>query len=136
MEAGNHRLVGYLRHQMDKEPDPAAKFRRWVEGIMAQAADPDVAHSTRAVVWNGGHVGDRSRPEAAARYATLTELILGPISGLGSSDPDRDGAFDHLRRHGLDARIPVAVRDAEFRGYRPPRLVLHGYPSTPLRTPT
>jgi AcrR family transcriptional regulator len=93
VEAGTHRLVGYLQHQMDKEPDPAAKLRRWVEGIMSQAADPDVAHSTRAVIWNGGHVGDRSRPEAVARYATLTELILGLLSELGSKDPDRDGAL-------------------------------------------
>ena len=91
LEAGTHRLVGYLRHQMDKESDPARQLRRWLEGIMAQAADPDVAHTTRAVVWNGGHVGDRSRPNAVAQYAPLTELILDPVSALGSRDPGRDG---------------------------------------------
>jgi AcrR family transcriptional regulator len=93
LEAGTHRLVGYLNHLMDKESDPAGKLRRWVEGIMAQAADPEVAHTTRAVVWNGGHVGDRSRPDAVARYAPLAELIVEPISQLGSSDPARDSAL-------------------------------------------
>lgn len=93
VEAGSHRLVGYLRHQMDKEADPAGMLRRWLEGIMAQAADPEVAHSTRAVLWNGGHVGERSRSQDLARYAPLTELILGPIAALGSADPDRDGAL-------------------------------------------
>jgi AcrR family transcriptional regulator len=90
VDAGADRLVSYLRHQMAKESDPAEQLRRWVEGIMAQATNPEVAHSTRAVLWNGGRVGDHSRPEAVTSNAALAELIVEPIAALGSPDPQCD----------------------------------------------
>ena len=92
VEAGARRLVDYLAHQMDKEADPEGQLRRWVEGIMAQAANPEVAHATRAVMWNGSHVGDRSRPGVAATDGLLVDLIVGPIEALGSGEPGRDAA--------------------------------------------
>ncbi len=92
VEAGAQRLVSYLRHQMSKERGAQARLARWIEGIMAQAADPEVAHSTRAVVWNGGRVGDRFRREALTTYRPLAELIVEPVRELGSADPERDAA--------------------------------------------
>jgi AcrR family transcriptional regulator len=90
VEAGAQRLRGYLRHQMGKEDAPAAQLRRWIEGIMAQATDPDVAHSTRAVLWNGGRSGDQARSDVVASPGPLAELIVAPIAALGSTDPARD----------------------------------------------
>ncbi|MFI5041282.1 MAG: TetR/AcrR family transcriptional regulator, partial [Acidimicrobiales bacterium] len=75
VEAGAERLVGYLAHQMGKESTPDQQLRRWVEGIMAQAADPEVAEPTRAVLWNGSRVGDASRRDASSTYAPLAELL-------------------------------------------------------------
>ena len=92
VEAGAHRLVDYLTHQMRKEPEPADQLRRWVEGIMSQAANPRVAQVTRAVMWNGGHVGDRSRPGVDVTYGLFADLIAGPVEALGSTDPARDAA--------------------------------------------
>jgi AcrR family transcriptional regulator len=90
VEAGEQRLVSYLRHQMAKESSPGEQLRRWVEGIMSQATNPEVAHSTRAVLWNGGRVGDHSWTEAVTGYTSLAQLIMEPIAGLGSLDPERD----------------------------------------------
>lgn len=92
VEAGAERLGSYLEHQMAKEPTPRAKVRRWVEGVMAQAADPAVAEPTRAVLWNGGRIGDRVRGTAGAGYEPLAELLRAPLAALGSADPDRDAA--------------------------------------------
>jgi AcrR family transcriptional regulator len=90
VEAGADRLVSYVRHQLVKEHDPAEQLRRWVEAIMSQATNPEVAHSTRAVLWNGGRVSDHSRPEAVTSNAALADLIVEPIAALGSPDPERD----------------------------------------------
>src|SRR5207253_635888 len=58
IEDGAERLRGYLAHQMDKAPTPELKVRRWVEGVLAQAADDELASATLAVLWNAGGVGD------------------------------------------------------------------------------
>jgi AcrR family transcriptional regulator len=118
VEAGANRLVSYLRHQMEKQGDPKGQLRKWVEGIMAQAADPEVAHSTRAVLWNGGRVGDRARPDAVTSHAALVELIIEPLGALGSSDPERDAAVicdatmgrmrDFLWRYATPTKADVA----------------------------
>jgi AcrR family transcriptional regulator len=90
VDAGEQRLLGYLRHQMEKESDPALKLRRWIEGILSQATNSEVAHSTRAVIWNGGRVGDRSRPGLTTSYRSLADLIVDPVVDLGSLDAERD----------------------------------------------
>jgi AcrR family transcriptional regulator len=92
VEAGAERLRSYLRHQMAKERDPGARLRRWIEGIMSQASNREVAHSTRAVLWNGGRVGDQARPEVVTTHRPLAELIVEPVAALGSRDPERDAA--------------------------------------------
>ena len=92
VEAGAERLVGYLGHQMGKVDDPEGQLRRWVEGIMAQAADVEVAETTRAVLWNGSSVGDSSRRDESTTFAPIAALLLAPLAALGSADPDRDAA--------------------------------------------
>ena len=93
LEDGTERLRSYLDHQMAKEATPAGQVRRWVEGVLGQAADPEIAATTLAVLWNGGSVGEglpSGRPTAAAPLATL----LGePFAALGSADPDLDAAL-------------------------------------------
>jgi AcrR family transcriptional regulator len=82
--AGQERLLGYLEHQMGKEASPEGQLRRWVEGIMSQAGNHEVAHSTRAVLWNSSRSGDP--PD----LGSLAELVVAPVGALGSADPVRD----------------------------------------------
>jgi AcrR family transcriptional regulator len=80
LEDGSVRLSSYLDHQ---------KVRCFVEGVMSQAADDDVAATTRAVLWNGGtlsaRLGSRSSPAAS-----LAPLLREPFAQLGSANPDVD----------------------------------------------
>jgi AcrR family transcriptional regulator len=102
LEDGTERLQSYLAHQMAKAPSPEGRVRRWVEGVLAQAADDEVAATTLAVLWNGGSVGEglpSGRPSASDPLATL---LRGPFAALGSRDPDLDAA---LAAHAVVGRL-------------------------------
>lgn len=86
LEDGAERLRSYLEHQMDKEPTPEGKVRRWVEGVLDQAVDPEIAASTLAVLWNAG--GATSGQSAMA--VALGTLLRDPLGALGSTDPELD----------------------------------------------
>jgi AcrR family transcriptional regulator len=93
LEDGSERLRSYLAHQMAKEPTPEGRLRRWVAGVLAQAADEEIAATTLAVLWNAGSVGEglpSGRPSAAAPLATL---LHGPLAELGSADPALDASL-------------------------------------------
>jgi AcrR family transcriptional regulator len=108
-EAGAIRLVSYLAHQMDKETDASAQITRWIEGVLAQAAKPDVADETRAVTMSGRR--GLGADQAAEPLAAARELLLPPLRALDTDDPERDAAvmaaavFDRLEYH-LRVRPP------------------------------
>lgn len=102
LEDGTERLQSYLAHQMAKEPSPEGRVRRWVEGVLAQAADDEVAATTLAVLWNGGSVGEglpSGRPSASDPLATL---LREPFAALGSRDPGLGAA---LAAHAVVGRL-------------------------------
>ncbi|HEX5587447.1 MAG TPA: TetR/AcrR family transcriptional regulator, partial [Acidimicrobiia bacterium] len=92
-EAGAHRLVEYAAHQMGKEATPAGQIRAWIVAVLSQAGNPEVAHATRAVLWNlrvlPRPVGD---PDTSSMHAWAGELLVAPLAELGSPDPARDAA--------------------------------------------
>jgi AcrR family transcriptional regulator len=90
VDSGAERLVSYLRHQMGKERDPRAQVRVWIEGVVAQAADPAVAAPTRAVLWNGNQISDRARANGVSIRESLAHLLEEPLATVGSADPERD----------------------------------------------
>jgi AcrR family transcriptional regulator len=90
IEDGAVRLESYLAHQMAKASTPEDKVRRWVEGVMAQAADDDVAATTRAVLWNGGRITDSLGSDRKSHAAMLATSLREPFAELGSADPDAD----------------------------------------------
>ncbi len=89
LEDGTQQLRSYLEHQMAKDPTPAGKVRRWVHGVMAQAADDDVAATTLAVLWNAAGVQGTTSAGASAS-APLAALLEAPFAELGSSRPELD----------------------------------------------
>jgi AcrR family transcriptional regulator len=102
LEDGTERLQSYLAHQMAKDATPEGKVRRWVTGVLAQAADEDIAATTLAVLWNGGSVGEglaSARPSASRPLATL---LHEPFAVLGSTAPDLDAA---LAAHAVVGRL-------------------------------
>ena len=90
---GTVRLTSYLRHQMAKASTPEDQVRQWVEGVMAQAADEDIAATTRAVLWNGGSLTDRVGPDRPSAAASLATLLQEPFAQLGHEDPQTDATL-------------------------------------------
>ncbi|HKG49249.1 MAG TPA: TetR/AcrR family transcriptional regulator [Actinomycetales bacterium] len=86
---GARRLIGYVRHQRDKVPDPREQLAGSVRAVMRQAADPVVADTTRAVLRNTSaqRTGEGGSPAVRDRFA---ELLAEPLRQLSSADPERD----------------------------------------------
>ncbi|MFF2846326.1 TetR/AcrR family transcriptional regulator [Streptomyces sp. NPDC058001] len=121
LEDGTERLRGYVAHQMGKESAPQGKVRRWVEGILSQAADDDIAATTLAVLWNAGSVGEGFMSGPPSAGGALAPLLREPFAELGSIDPGLDASLaahatfgtltDHLWRRArpTDAHVDHVV---------------------------
>ena len=88
MERGVAIIVSYLEHQMAKENRPQDKVARWIEGTLAQVADPHLISMSRAVMGQMSampHAGP-----ADAIMAPMRDLLAEPMAALGGPDPLRD----------------------------------------------
>jgi AcrR family transcriptional regulator len=118
-EAGALRLVSYLEHQMAKETEAAAKVRRWIEGVLAQASKTSVAKDTRAVLWSAR--GAQLRRPANGAPPAAAALLVAPL-GHSSPDPERDAAvvaaavFGRMEYH-LWVRPPSTADVAHLVGF-------------------
>jgi len=92
IEDGALRLASYVAHQMDKEPTPEGKVRRWVHGILAQTKEHTAA-TTLAVIWNGSNFERGTAPGSHHSGALLAALLHEPFAALGSSDPVLDASL-------------------------------------------
>jgi AcrR family transcriptional regulator len=93
LEDGAARLRSYLAHQMAKESTAEARVRRWVEGVLSQAADHDIAATTLAVLWNGSSLGEGSSAAPPSASGPLATLLVEPFTELGSTDPALDASL-------------------------------------------
>jgi AcrR family transcriptional regulator len=87
---GARRLLSYVRHQRDKATDPADQLRACVVAVFAQAIDPVIAATTRAVIGRTSGAGQPRTVAVADVRERLAAELTGPLRGLGSTDPDRD----------------------------------------------
>ncbi len=107
MERGVAIVVSYLRYQMAKKSGPAEKIACWVEGALAQLADPHLISMSRAAVGQL-FTGGNSRTAGAEIMQPLRDLLTDPVAALGSTDVrrDADAVFTitaAVMRHYLDA---------------------------------
>ncbi len=86
MERGVAIVVSYLQHQMAKEPAPAGKVRRWIEGALAQVADPHLISMSRAAA---GQISATANVDAEIMQP-MRDLLTEPVAAVGSSDVRRD----------------------------------------------
>ena len=92
LEDGAERLHGYLAHQLAKEATPELQVRRWVEGVLAQAAG-GIAATTLAVLWNGSSADGGIAAGRHFASAPLASLLHEPFAALGSDTPELDAAL-------------------------------------------
>lgn len=89
MERGVAIVVSYLQHQMSKQRTPTGQIRRWIEGALAQVADPHLISMSRAAAGQMSATADwRAADDAVLR--PMRELLTEPIAALGSKDARRD----------------------------------------------
>src|ERR1700753_2416388 len=68
MERGVAMVDSYMEHQMTKESTPEGQVRRWIEGALAQVADPHLTSMSRAAAGQVSATTDwRGRPRADKR---------------------------------------------------------------------
>ena len=67
LERGVGIIVSYLEHQMAKENRPEDKIARWIDGALAQVADPQLISMSRAVV--GPDVAEHQRRSPTTSWA-------------------------------------------------------------------
>jgi AcrR family transcriptional regulator len=89
MERGVAIVVSYLQHQMAKESKPQDKVARWIEGTLAQVAQPDLIRKSRAAAGQMS-AGTNWRTVDQEMMWPLRDLLTEPVAALGSSDVERD----------------------------------------------
>jgi AcrR family transcriptional regulator len=86
MERGVAIVVSYLQHQMAKESRAEDKIARWIEGTLAQVADPHLISMTRAAA---GQMSAAAKADEEI-MGPLRDLLTEPVAALGSADVGRD----------------------------------------------
>ena len=89
MERGVGIVVSYLQHQMAKEAQPRDKIARWIEGTLAQVAEPDLIRKSRAAAGQMATATNWRTVDHAMMYP-VRDLLIEPIAALGSTDVERD----------------------------------------------
>ena len=89
MERGVAIATSYLEHQMAKETDPAAKIVRWIEGSLAQIADPHLITFSRAAISQMSASANQQLADGEI-MAPMRALLTEPVVALGRPDPERD----------------------------------------------
>jgi len=102
LDDGTERLLGYLAHQMAKEETAEGRVRRWVEGILSQAADEESAATTLAVLWNAASLGQTMGVSHTSTSARLATLLRQPLVDLHGVDPGLDA---ELVAHAVVGRL-------------------------------
>jgi AcrR family transcriptional regulator len=113
LDDGRRRIVDYLAHRMGKAGGPEAAVCAFVEGVMAQAADPEAAARTRPFVVQQDRLADRFAEHQQGSVTRLVELLHEPLEALGSTDVHRDAAtvylvaFASMEQHVRDRTTPT-----------------------------
>jgi len=92
LDDGRRKLLGYLDHRMEKATSPAGRIRSWVEGVLAQAANPDAAGRTRPFLANRDRLAEHFPAEQQASTDLLVDLLVPELVALPGRKADRAAA--------------------------------------------
>lgn len=85
---GQRQLVEYLERRVAAAPNPESQITRWIEGVLAQARNPNAAEATRPFAMNGARLADRYPDDLAATRAELVSTLAPSVRALGGTDDD------------------------------------------------
>ena len=123
LDEGRRRLVDTLRRRMARGSTAEEQLRAWIEGVLAQAMNPDAAGRTRPWVLSEQRLAELFPQEQGASVERLVGLLREPIEQLQGrgADPDRSSAaatmvyrlvFATLRSH-LAVRTKPDAKESE-----------------------
>jgi AcrR family transcriptional regulator len=96
LDDGRRRLAEYLTHRIGKARTPPARLRAWIDGMLAQAADPEAAARTRPFLVGLPRLRERFPAEhdesESVLVGLLTTVIEGGVTGgsMASAEPAKD----------------------------------------------
>jgi AcrR family transcriptional regulator len=96
LDDGRRRLADYLTHRISKARTPAARLRAWIEGMLAQAADPQAAARTRPFLTGLPRLREAFPREHMESEAVLVGMLAAVIEDgaavgtMASTEPMRD----------------------------------------------
>ena len=119
LDDGRRQMLGYLRHRMGNASTAAGRVRAWIQGVLAQAADPRAAKRTKPFVVNQDRLTDQFPTEQQASFDLLVDLLAGALATLPARPHDggparRDAeaiyhaTFGALRAHLIAGTRPSA----------------------------
>jgi len=85
---GQRQLLEYLGARVASTGDPELQVRRWIEGVLAQARNPEAAEATRPFAINGARLADRYPADLAASRAALLSTLTPSVHALGGTADD------------------------------------------------
>jgi len=109
MARGLRRVHAYLEHRMSKVEDPSKKIELWIRGILTQATHQTAARQSVAVNEIFSGTGNGVDPRTLEATIALKDLLIAPLTDLGSSAPEfdasviREAAMGTMREH-MNAR--------------------------------
>ena len=116
LDDGRRRLVGYLEHRMDKATTADGRVKAWIEGVLAQAGQPDAAARTRPFLANQDRLAEQFPEEQKASVDRLVTLLADAVEqASGGRQSKRDAqviyhaAFGALHRHLAGGTRPPAA---------------------------
>ena len=122
LDDGIRTLRGYLEHRMLKETSPLRRIRRWIEGVLRQALNPEAAAATRPFVMSRARLMEHFPEEVTQSEVQLTRLLRDSIEAaaeaeeLRGCDPERDARLVYQLAMGwLERQLANPARPANRR---------------------
>ncbi len=114
LDDGRRTLLGYLEHRMARATSPQDKVRAWIEGVLAQASNPEAAARTRPFLANQDRLVEQFPDEQQASVDLLVGLLVDALEELAPPDGARSARSARgARRDPTAARRTAARRHAE-----------------------
>jgi len=125
---GQRQLVDYLQARVASSADPETQVRLWIEGVLAQARNPEAAAATRPFAINGARLADRFPADLIATRAQLLDTLVPSVRALGGTDEDAslvcelalarmNDAIAHRRRpqpHEVERLVAFCIAGVRF----------------------
>jgi AcrR family transcriptional regulator len=109
LDDGRHRLISYLSHRMQKATTAEGRVRAWIEGVLAQASEPDAASRTRPFLANEDRLAAAFPDEHQLSIDGLVDLLVDDVGDRRDAEAIYHLAFGTLHAALRRGRAPSAA---------------------------